>query len=166
MNKILIANRGEIAVRIIHACREMDIPAVVVYSEADRDALHVKACDEAFCIGPAAASESYLDGRKILDIAEACGVQAIHPGYGFLSENADFARACTAAGIVFIGPGADAIDAMHVQWTLLGEHHASGGGGEAFDVSALFATIETYALLRTTVVHMYQEEKATVEADG
>jgi hypothetical protein len=85
---------------------------VAVYSSADRDALHVEVCDEAWCIGGAAASESYLDGERIIEVARQCGAEAIHPGYGFLSENAGFARACEAAGIVFIGPPASAIDAM------------------------------------------------------
>lgn len=111
-NKILIANRGEIACRIARTAKRLGVSTIAVYSEADRLAMHVKACDEAFCIGPAPAKESYLDGDKILQIAQLHGAQAIHPGYGFLSENADFARVCEAAGVVFIGPPASAIDAM------------------------------------------------------
>ena len=111
-NKILIANRGEIAVRVARSARRLGIASVAVYSSADRDALHVEACDQAFCIGAASASESYLNAAGILQVALDCGAEAIHPGYGFLSENADFARACVAAGIVFIGPPAAAIDAM------------------------------------------------------
>ena len=111
-NKILIANRGEIAVRVARSARRLGIRCVAVYSSADKDALHVEACDEAFCIGGAAASESYLDAGRILEVAQQCGAEAIHPGYGFLSENAAFARDCEAAGIVFIGPPASAIDAM------------------------------------------------------
>ena len=111
-NKILIANRGEIAVRVARSARRLGITSVAVYSSADRDALHVEACDQAFCIGAASASESYLNAARILQVALDCGAEAIHPGYGFLSENADFARACDAAGIVFIGPPATAIDAM------------------------------------------------------
>jgi 3-methylcrotonyl-CoA carboxylase alpha subunit len=111
-NKILIANRGEIAVRVARSARALGIRSVAVYSSADRDALHVEVCDEAWCIGGAAASESYLDGERIIEVARQCGAEAIHPGYGFLSENAGFARACEAAGIVFIGPPASAIDAM------------------------------------------------------
>jgi 3-methylcrotonyl-CoA carboxylase alpha subunit len=111
-NKILIANRGEIAVRVARTARQLGIRSVAVYSTADRNALHVEACDEAYCIGAAAASESYLNGARILDVARQCGAEAIHPGYGFLSENAAFARACEDAGIVFIGPSAAAIDAM------------------------------------------------------
>ena len=102
--KILIANRGEIAVRIIRACREMGIATVAVYSEVDRAALHVRKSDEAYSIGPAPAAESYLRMDKILDVAKRAGAQAIHPGYGFLSENAKFAQACADAGVKFIGP--------------------------------------------------------------
>ena len=110
--KILIANRGEIAVRVIHACHEMGLAAVAVYSDVDRSALHVRKADEAYPIGAAAASESYLNIQKILDVAARSGADAIHPGYGFLSENAKFARACADAGIKFIGPTAAAMDAM------------------------------------------------------
>jgi acetyl-CoA carboxylase, biotin carboxylase subunit len=110
--KILIANRGEIAVRVIRACHEMGIAAVAVYSDVDRAALHVRKADEAYPIGAALATESYLNISKILDVAECSGADAIHPGYGFLSENAKFARACADAGVKFIGPTAAAMDAM------------------------------------------------------
>jgi acetyl-CoA carboxylase biotin carboxylase subunit len=110
--KILIANRGEIAVRVIRACREMGILSVAVYSDVDRAALHVRKADEAYALGPAAAAESYLNIGKILDAASQAHADAIHPGYGFLSENSRFAHACAEAGIKFIGPAAAAMDMM------------------------------------------------------
>ncbi|HKF72893.1 MAG TPA: biotin carboxylase N-terminal domain-containing protein, partial [Stellaceae bacterium] len=110
--KILIANRGEIACRIVRTARRMAVQTVAVYSEADRDALHVAVADEAVPIGPAPARESYLAAERLIDAARATGAQAIHPGYGFLSENAEFAEACASMGLVFIGPPAAAIRAM------------------------------------------------------
>ncbi len=111
-SKILIANRGEIAIRVARACKEMGITSVAVYSEADRDAPHVRACDEAFLIGPALPAESYLSIEKIIQACRDSGAEAVHPGYGFMAENSDFARALDDADIVFIGPPASAIDAM------------------------------------------------------
>ncbi|HVJ48916.1 acetyl-CoA carboxylase biotin carboxylase subunit [Desulfitobacterium sp.] len=110
--KILIANRGEIALRIIRACREMNIETVAVFSEADREALHVKAADQAVCIGPQASTKSYLNIPNIISAAEVTGADAIHPGYGFLSENARFAEICESSGITFIGPSPLAIETM------------------------------------------------------
>ncbi|MGZ3184906.1 MAG: biotin carboxylase N-terminal domain-containing protein, partial [Telluria sp.] len=110
--KILIANRGEIALRIQRACREMGIKTVVVHSEADRDAKYVKLADESVCIGPAQSAQSYLNMPAIISAAEVTDAEAIHPGYGFLSENEEFAQACADAGLVFIGPPASAIKAM------------------------------------------------------
>ncbi len=111
-HSILIANRGEIACRIIRTAKQLGIKTIAVYSEADQNAMHVDAADEAWLLGPAPAKDSYLNSQKILEIAQASKAEAIHPGYGFLSENADFARQCDALGICFIGPPAQAIDAM------------------------------------------------------
>ena len=110
--KVLVANRGEIAVRIIRACHEMGIRSVAVYSDADRDALHVRFAHEAYPIGPPEAARSYLDAQRILDVARKSGAQAIHPGYGFLSEDARFAQACADAGLIFIGPPPAALEAV------------------------------------------------------
>src|SRR5438445_4310789 len=110
--KVLVANRGEIAVRVIRTLREMWISSVAVYSDADRTSLHVRMADEAACVGASPSSESYLRIDRILEAARRHGAEAIHPGYGFLSENADFAAACADAGVVFIGPSAESIRMM------------------------------------------------------
>src|SRR6266699_3842632 len=110
--KILIANRGEIAVRIIRACRELGIQSVAVFSDADRKSLHVRLANEAYAIGPAPSRESYLRIDKLMDVARRAGCDAVHPGYGFLSENAALPRACIDAGITFIGPPAEAMESL------------------------------------------------------
>ena len=112
IKKILIANRGEIAVRIMRTCREMNIESVAVFSEVDRTSMHVRYATEAYCIGPAPSKESYLNIEKIIAVAKMTKADAIHPGYGFLSENEDFAARCKAEGIIFIGPSAYAIATM------------------------------------------------------
>jgi propionyl-CoA carboxylase alpha chain len=112
VKKILIANRGEITLRIMRTCRQMGIKTVAVYSEADKNAPFVRFADEAVCIGPAPSKESYLKGEKIIEVAKSLNVDGIHPGYGFLSENSDFARKVKNAGIEFIGPTAEAMDLM------------------------------------------------------
>ena len=112
IKRILVANRGEIAVRVMRSCREMEITSIAVFSEADRTAKHVLYADEAYCIGPAASKESYLNIEKIIEVAKSCHADAIHPGYGFLSENATFARRCREEGITFIGPDPETMEAM------------------------------------------------------
>jgi len=115
IKKLLIANRGEIAVRIIRACKEMNIDTVAVYSEADKESLHVQLADEAYCIGPTLSKDSYLNFTNIMSVATLTEVDAIHPGYGFLAENADFAEICRACNVAFVGPTPDAIQKMGIK---------------------------------------------------
>ena len=139
-NKILIANRGEIAVRIIRACREMGIRTVAVYSEADKDCLHTLLADEAICIGPAPSSQSYLNMERILSATVAMKADAIHPGFGFLSENARFAKLCQQCNITFIGPSAEIINRMgnksacihSRRWTCHGKRDWFSGHDQGF----------------------------------
>ena len=126
IRKVLVANRGEIAVRVMRTCREMGLATVAVYSDADRGALHVRKADEAVHIGPSPARDSYLVVEKVIDAAKKTGADAIHPGYGFLSERAALARAVEAAGITFIGPTAESMDAMGVKTTARRNMNAAG----------------------------------------
>ena len=112
IKKVLIANRGEIAVRIIRACKEMNIQTVAVYSEEDKNALHVKLADEAVCIGKGSAAKSYLNEKNILEAVNVTGADSVHPGYGFFSENAEFAKMCEECNINFIGPSYEVIEMM------------------------------------------------------
>ncbi|XP_068209370.1 methylcrotonoyl-CoA carboxylase subunit alpha, mitochondrial-like [Palaemon carinicauda] len=117
INKLLIANRGEIACRVVKTARKMGVRTVAVFSEADKNSMHVAMADEAYHIGPAASQESYLRADKILNIAKCSGAQAVHPGYGFLSENVEFAEVCAKEGIIFVGPPASAIRDMGIKST-------------------------------------------------
>ncbi len=148
MEKVLIANRGEIAVRIIRACRELGLATVAVYSEADRDSLHVRMADQAFCIGPPDVSRSYLNITAIISAAELSGADAIHPGYGFLAENAHFAEVCESCGLTFIGPPVEAITKMGAKAEAVeivrnaGVPIVPGSGGPVTDERQAFAVAE------------------------
>src|ERR1700722_3727778 len=124
--KILIANRGEIALRVICACKDLGIKTVAVYSEADRHSLHTRFADEAICIGPARSSRSYLDIPSVISAAEITNADAVHPGYGFLSENADFAEVCETSELRFIGPSADVIRCMGLMQIVSKATHDAG----------------------------------------
>jgi acetyl-CoA carboxylase biotin carboxylase subunit len=142
--RVLVANRGEIALRIIRACRELGVESIAVYSEADVDSMHVQLADEAVCIGPAPSKESYLKMDRIIAAAEITGAEAIHPGYGFLSENARFAEICKSAGLVFIGPSAEVISMMGDKATARATATANGvpvtpGSGILTDMGAALA---------------------------
>ncbi|MBE3596532.1 MAG: acetyl-CoA carboxylase biotin carboxylase subunit [Hydrogenibacillus sp.] len=148
--KLLVANRGEIAVRIIRAAKELGIRTVAVYSEADRDALFVRMADEAYCIGPASAKESYLNMTQLIALATSIGIDAVHPGYGFLAENAHFAELCELVGITFVGPSAEAIRRMGDKMTAKKTAEAArvptipGSAGLVDDVEAALKFAETF----------------------
>jgi acetyl-CoA carboxylase, biotin carboxylase subunit len=182
LKKILIANRGEIAVRVIRACRELGIPSVAVYSDVDRASLHVRKADEAYHIGPAAAAESYLNVARILDVAKRSGADAIHPGYGFLSENAKFAQACVDTGIKFIGPTAASMEMMGSKTRARQEMEKAGipfvpgtsrGLESATQAEQVVATIGYPVMLKAAaggggkgmrLVHRREDLKAALEA--
>ncbi|MBV9439370.1 MAG: acetyl-/propionyl-CoA carboxylase subunit alpha, partial [Candidatus Eremiobacteraeota bacterium] len=150
--KILIANRGEIAIRVMRSAKELGSETVAVYSDPDRDALHVRFADEAYRLGPAAPAQSYLNAERILEIAARAGADAIHPGYGFFAENAAFARRTIAAGIAWIGPHPDAIDAMgdkiraRQAMVAAGVPVVPGGTDSIPDAGAARAAAEKYGL--------------------
>ena len=148
--RLLVANRGEIALRVMRTARAMGLETVAVYSQADRDAAHVRAADFAVAIGPAAPRESYLNIASILSAATVSGAEAIHPGYGFLSENPDFAEACAAAGLVFVGPSAAAIRAMGDKASAKAAMTATMGVSDSEPILSIRGLLSTFTdLLRT-----------------
>jgi len=162
IQKLLIANRGEIACRIMRTAREMGIATVAVYSDADAKALHTRTADEAVHIGPSPAAESYLVGEKIIAAAKETGAEAIHPGYGFLSENADFARAVIDAGLIWVGPKPESIEAMGLKDAAKERMIAAGAPvtpgylGEDQSLERLSAEAETigYPVLILSLIHI------------
>ena len=173
MNKILIANRGEIAVRIIRTCRDMGLATVAVYSDADRNALHVRLADEAYAIGPDQASESYLRIDKVIDVARLSGAGAVHPGYGFLAENPEFAEACAKAKLTFIGPTAAAMRAMGSKVNARAVAKAAGvpvipGGDTSLDVGypMLVKAVSGGGGKGMRVVRSADELKSAIEMAG
>src|SRR4051795_13350606 len=150
LTKVLIANRGEIAVRVIRACQELGITTVAVYSELDRDAMHVRYADEAYALGGQTAAESYLNTEAILDAIAKSGADGVHPGYGFFSENADFARAVSDAGVAWIGPPPEAIEVMgdkissRLAATASGVESVPGTATPITDASEILAFGEEY----------------------
>src|ERR1700716_2236721 len=156
---LLIANRGEIACRVIRSARAMGLRTVAVYSEADRDAMHVAMADEAVLLGPARARDSYLNIERVLDAARKTGAEAVHPGYGFLSESAEFAQACADAGLVFVGPTAAMIEAMGSKSGSKMLMEKAGGGGRGMRI------VRSAAELAAAVVSARREAKAAFGDD-